>query len=92
MEHGQDVLLGISPLREAGKLKLVSFYQGDQLLHEAAGEPWTHVWKNPAAGAHALFIQYETEDGVVGVTNPALIIVRAAAELKDMWKLPPALR
>lgn len=60
-------------------LKKVQFYSGDSVLGESAQAPWKLDWKPSASGPHAVFVQWESEPGQRGVSNPALIVVKKAA-------------
>ena len=76
---GVDIVLSAA-VKEGFGVKSVAFYDGDRLLGEAAQAPWQFTWKGAAQGAHAVFAQWATPDGKPGVSNPALIVVRAKAE------------
>jgi hypothetical protein len=57
--------------------KKITFYDGDQAIGQgAATDGWRFTWKLPAVGFHFIYAQWETADGKIGVSNPAMIIVR----------------
>lgn len=72
---GLDVVLSVA-VKDGFSIKKVTFHEGDRLLGETTpgGE---FKWTAPAKGCHPVYAQWETADGKTGVSNPALITVRA---------------
>ena len=59
-------------------MKNIQFFDGDQLLGEAASAPWQFLWQKPKPGAHSVHAVWQTDDGRDGAVNPALVVVRHA--------------
>jgi hypothetical protein len=76
--HGQNLALGIQPLRDGPHASKVVFYAEDQILGSPGPDGIFH-WKNPSKRAHAIWAEYEIDDQKAA-TNPALICVEEAAK------------
>lgn len=86
---GSDIELSITVAKQdadeaAVEIKKLQFFNGDQLIGERTEAPWTITWTKPAAGSHAVFAVYETAEGKMGSTNPALMVIRKPTKVQEM--------
>jgi hypothetical protein len=63
-------------VKDGFAVKEITFFDGDKPLGKATSAPWRVEWKNPPAGARAVYAQWETPDGSRGVSNPGLVVVK----------------
>ena len=71
-----DIELTVS-LKEGTELKQVEYYSGDRVIGTVKSAPWKFTWKNPPAGTHGVYAQWESTSGTKGVCNPSLSLIQA---------------
>ncbi|MCX5675527.1 MAG: hypothetical protein NTX87_11020 [Planctomycetota bacterium] len=82
LEAGEELLLSAT-VREGADVRRIEYYDGDRPVGTAPRDPWQCTWRKIAPGPHAIYAQWTTPDGRVGVSNPTLILMRGAAPDAD---------
>src|ERR1043165_9333843 len=75
IEPGAELVLSAN-VSDRISIKKIAFYEGATLLGESAQAPWQLTWKNIPQGAHAIYAQWTTTNDTLGVTTPALIVMK----------------